>query len=121
MLESEGEGDDYTVLRSTDKQIKGIKLASQILENKLGIDKDLVRGAFVEVYTEMQIEESRYHYQTENDLPQIKLALKKMLEPMLKSKLNALIQSENMWDEIDRAIDHLFHWYMKEYLPKNII
>lgn len=118
-LEGRDRGKNYDVLRSTDKQIDGINLASQILGKKLGIDKALIRTAFVQVYTEMQIQDSRFHYEGENDLPQVKLALKKIMEPKLKSKLYTLMNDETKYAIIDLALDSLYQWYMNEYLTSN--
>jgi hypothetical protein len=108
--------EDYTTLRSTDKQIKGIQIASQMLEDALGVEKEKIRAIFVEVYTEWQVQESMFHYQGEDDLPQVKLAIKKILEPRLRSKLLDLFQNDVDHDKVNRAIEKLFHWYMSEYL-----
>lgn len=113
--------EDYSILQSTDRQLKGINLASEILEKKLGINKELIRDALFEIFVDLQIQGSRYHYQTENDLPQFKVAVKKGMLPMLKSKLGALLQTENTHCDLDIALDQLFHWYMDEYLPSNYI
>lgn len=107
---------DFTILRSSDRQIAGINYASRFLGNALEADPKKIRQIFIEVYTAMQVQESRFHYQTENDLPQAKLALKKILEPQLKSRLNKLIPGNDSYNKIETAIDQLFQWYMKEYL-----
>lgn len=108
--------EDYGVLRSSEKQKKGIEFASEKLENALGVEKKKFEEIFQEVYTEMQIRESRYHYQMETDLPQAKLAMKKMLEPQLKEKVLDLIPNEKNYDELNRVIENLFQWYIREYL-----
>ncbi|MCE7733619.1 MAG: hypothetical protein GPJ54_01995 [Candidatus Heimdallarchaeota archaeon] len=122
-MDPDGESfdEDYTVLRSTDKQMTGIKQASRLLAEKLDIDKNVIQGVLIDVFIDMQIQESRYHYQTENDLPQFKIALKKIMEPRLKSKLSALLPTDNLSCDLDFVLDRLFHWYMEEYLPSNNI
>lgn len=108
--------EDYSVLRSTEKQMTGIKHASRWLAEKLGIDRNMIQSALVDVFIDMQIQESRFHYQTENDLPQFKIALKKIMEPSLKFKLNALLPVDRADCNLDLILDRLFHWYMDDYL-----
>lgn len=110
---------DYTVLRSSEKQNNGIKLVSERFEKSLGIDKKHFGIILNEIFTEMQIRESRFHFEMADDLPQVKLALKKMLEPQLTEKILELFPEQNNSDILTETIENLFQWYMNEYLLDN--
>ncbi len=110
---------DFSILRSSEKQQEGIKYASEKLEKALKVDKKKFSKIFEEIYTEMQIRESRYHFQMETDLPQAKLAMKKMLEPQLKEKVLKLIPNEKNYNNLELVIENLFRWYISEYLNNN--
>lgn len=107
---------DYSVLRSSERQSKGIDHVCERLSKALGMDKNQFRKIFDEIFTEMQIRESRYHIDMENDLPQVKLAMKKMIEPQIKEMILKLKMKVNNFEVLNETLDNLFHWYMNEYL-----
>ena len=79
--------DDYSILRSSERQIKGIDHVCQRLSKALEIDKKHFQKIFDKIFVEMQIRESRYRFEMAQDLPQVKLAMKKMIEPQLKEMI----------------------------------
>ena len=67
----------------------------------------------------MQIRESRYRFEMDLDLPQVKLAMKKMIEPQLKEMIIKLNPEIIHYDKVNETLENLFQWYMNEYLTDN--
>lgn len=107
---------DYSIPQVSIEQLEGILKVVELMNERLGIDKMIIRTIFFQFMVEEQMRLERYHLEMENDIPSTRYATKKNLENKFITTLTEIVADKNDMELVRQTLDQMFEWYMKKYL-----
>lgn len=107
---------DYSIPQVTVEQLEGILKVVDLMYERLGIDKIIIRTIFFQFMIEEQQKLSRFHFELENDEPVTRYASKKNMETKFKEVMYEILEDKEDMELVSRTLEQMFEWYMKKYL-----
>jgi hypothetical protein len=107
---------DYSIPQVSIEQLEGILKVIDLMNERLGIDKMIIRTIFFQFMIEDQIRLERFHFEMENDIASTRYATKKNLENKFIEIFSEIIKDKNDMAIVRQTLDQMFEWYMKKYL-----
>lgn len=107
---------DYTIPQISVEQLEGILKVTDLMNDRLGIDKIIIRTIFFQFMIEDQQKLGRYHFEMEQDVTSTRYATKKNLENKFKEVISEILADKNDLAAVSQTLEQMFEWYMKKYL-----
>ncbi|MHA2279248.1 MAG: hypothetical protein ACXAC2_25995, partial [Candidatus Kariarchaeaceae archaeon] len=107
---------DYGIPQVTVDQLEGILKVVDLMNERLGIDKIIIRSIFFQFMIEEQQNLERYHFEMEKDLAITRYASKKNLETKFNEIIYEILEDKNDMKIVNQTLEQMFEWYMKKYL-----
>ncbi len=107
---------DYSIPQISVEQLDGILKVVNLMNERLGIDKMIIRTIFFQFMIEEQMRLKRYHLEMESDIPSTRFATKKNLEEKFIETLSEIIADKSDMTIVSQTLDQMFEWYLKKYL-----
>ncbi|OLS26756.1 MAG: hypothetical protein HeimC2_14130 [Candidatus Heimdallarchaeota archaeon LC_2] len=107
---------DYSIPQVTVEQLQGIVKVIDLMHERLGIDKMIIRNILFRILVNEQIKLERFHLEMENDLTTTRFASKKNLEKQFIETFQELVVNKEDMKILKQTLEQMFNWYMKKYL-----
>ncbi|MCE7733618.1 MAG: hypothetical protein GPJ54_01990 [Candidatus Heimdallarchaeota archaeon] len=107
---------DYTIPQVSVEQLEGILKVVDLMNERLGIDKMIIRTIFFQFMIEEQVKLERYHLSMESNIASTRFATKKNLEYKFKEVFSEILEDKSDMNTISQTLDQMFEWYLKKYL-----
>lgn len=107
---------DYSIPQVTVEQLQGIVKVIDLMHERLGIDKMIIRNILFRILVNEQIKLERFHLEMENDDTTTRLASKKNLEKQFIETFQELLVNKEDMNILKQTLEQMFNWYMKKYL-----
>ena len=107
---------DYSIPQVTVEQLEGILKVVDLMHERIGIDKMIIRTIFFQFMIEEQLEFERYHLEMEKDDTVTRYATKKNMEKKFNETIYDILENKNDMVIVRKTLVQMFEWYMKKYL-----
>ncbi len=107
---------DYSIPQVTVEQLQGILKVVDLMHERMGIDKMIIRTIFFQFMIEEQLELERYHLEMEQDGTTTRYASKKNMEKKFKETIYDILENKDDMEIVGNTLEQMFEWYMKKYL-----
>lgn len=107
---------DYSIPQITVDQLQGILKVVDLMHERLGVDKIIIRNIFFRFMINDQIRLGRYHLDMENDDATTRFASKKNMENQFIDVFQDIMADPEDVQIVKQTLEQMFSWYMKKYL-----
>ena len=107
---------DYSMLQISVEQFEGVLKVADLMNERLGIDKIIIRNIIFRMMIDEQLRLERYHLEMEHSINSTRFATKKNLENKLKEIFSEILEDKNDLAVVSQTLDQMFKWYTKKYL-----